>query len=284
MRITYIILALLLLAGCIPTVDQQAKEQLPIITAGNTSTQETWEIQQHLPTKLLTIDSQAASGAYVPKKVSLQTQDGVAIKASYYAPANVPAPTIIMLHMYGRTRSDYSLLAKALREKGFAILTLDLRGHGESTYKGSERISYKDLSEEDWKNIVLDVSAAKDYVIKTQGASSIGILGAGLGADVALSYAAQDEDIALVVLLSPDTNYPAYDPTSTISSYGRRPLLLVATDGDTSSTETIAAMNSDLMGPQRAVILRGDRHGSDMLLTQNTLDDEIYTWFSFYLV
>src|SRR4051794_16201293 len=68
--------------------------------------------------------------------VSFKTFDGVLIKGSYYASAKGSnAPVVMLLHKYGadRTKGDWDALAVRLKEKGYAVLSFDFRGHGQST-------------------------------------------------------------------------------------------------------------------------------------------------------
>jgi pimeloyl-ACP methyl ester carboxylesterase len=75
------------------------------------------------------------------RTVNFLTDDGVSIIGSYYSPLNVVSnassstttPTVILLHMLGKDRSTWNAFASTLSQKGgYAVLSIDLRGHGES--------------------------------------------------------------------------------------------------------------------------------------------------------
>src|SRR5947209_9068233 len=73
-----------------------------------------------------------------PQQVSMTTADGVRLDGTYYSQSLKPgrdAPCVIMVHKYGgdRSKTDWINLAALLQNSGFAVLTFDLRGHGNST-------------------------------------------------------------------------------------------------------------------------------------------------------
>jgi fermentation-respiration switch protein FrsA (DUF1100 family) len=83
----------------------------------------------------------AAAGRAVPPPVlatelTLTMSDGVSLAATLYEPqlgvATPPYPAVLMLHGLGGKREDLRQLAQDLSSRGYAVLTPDLRGHGES--------------------------------------------------------------------------------------------------------------------------------------------------------
>jgi alpha-beta hydrolase superfamily lysophospholipase len=155
------------------------------------------------------------SGATTGQRVSFLTDDGILIVGTYYPPASShqtsPTKAIILLHMLGRDRNDWNSFASILSNSsnGYAVLSIDLRGHGESINQNGKTISYQSLSLDDFNKMVLDVKAAKHFLVtqKHIGPNDIAIVGASIGANVAVKYAASDPSIKAVVLLSPGLNY-----------------------------------------------------------------------------
>src|SRR3972149_1958727 len=82
----------------------------------------------------------AAAGAEV---VTLETDDGVQLAVTYYASSEGKKATpVVLLHDHKDTRSVFATLAERLRSPGendkhapFAVVTVDLRGHGDSTQR-----------------------------------------------------------------------------------------------------------------------------------------------------
>ncbi|MGF1579904.1 MAG: alpha/beta hydrolase [Gemmataceae bacterium] len=121
------------------------------------------------------------------KKVTIKTIDGVRLEGTWYS-RNRTSPVVLMLHGIGSDSSNngWQALAKTLHKKDFAVLSLDLRGHGESTnidkeafwssnnsrlfqrLKGApeSKISYKQFRSDYFPYIVNDIAAAKAWLDK----------------------------------------------------------------------------------------------------------------------
>jgi dipeptidyl aminopeptidase/acylaminoacyl peptidase len=129
--------------------------------------------------------------------VTLTSSDGVAI-AGWFVPtrnaAGEDVATIVVLHTLGGTREDMLDFALPLWEKGFNLLLIDMRGHGES---GGEFFTY---GYHEWK----DVSAAIDY-LEGRGdgnGKQVAVLGASAGGAVAIAAAARDRRIKALVSIA----------------------------------------------------------------------------------
>jgi predicted alpha/beta hydrolase len=120
-------------------------------------------------------------------RVKFDTCDGVELHGSFYPGKNGPKSTcVLLLHNVGGDNKNvdnsqqdgWDRLAKALQEGGFAVLSFDFRGHGNSTgvqpsywkynhnsvVRGagkSETISYKDYQKGYYPILVNDIAAAK---------------------------------------------------------------------------------------------------------------------------
>jgi pimeloyl-ACP methyl ester carboxylesterase len=170
---------------------------------------------------------QAKNGEIAGQKVSFLTDDGVLIVGTYYTPASPHQKTathaVILLHMLGRNRNDWNTFASSLsnNSNSDAVLSIDLRGHGESINQNGSTISYQSFSPADYNKMVLDVKAAKHFLVtqKNIGPNNIAIVGASIGANVALKYAASDPSIRIVVLLSPGLNYMGVTTSDSIRKY-----------------------------------------------------------------
>jgi hypothetical protein len=75
-----------------------------------------------------------------------------------------------------------------------------LRGHGESVNQNNgNTISFQSYSPDDYNKMVLDVKAAKQFLITNKNANPNNIT--IIGANVAINYAAMDPKIKSVVVL-----------------------------------------------------------------------------------
>ncbi len=269
----------LLLAGCVTqpqpvtTPSPRVEESLaPTFTATATST--------------LTTSIAAASVQPLPKR--FQTSDGVIIAADYYARASKKG--VVLLHMLGRTKSDWRDFASSLHSHGFAVLAIDLRGHGESTRASDGRtLAWPDFNENDFRNMVFDVAAAKKFFVE-QGVDSIAFVGASIGANVALNAAAQDASVRAVALLSPGLNYRGVTTKQAMRDYVEsktRPVFIAASEDDSAS----AAASRELCEIARAtaggaagasacelVVFKNAGHGTNMFVVEPSLRVSLLDW------
>ena len=83
--------------------------------------------------------------AHEPYRVEYTTSDGVVIIGDYWTPIDMTkrAPGVILLHMYRSDRTAFRPLVPALEEAGFAILAIDMRGHGESVKPEDRQLEKK---------------------------------------------------------------------------------------------------------------------------------------------
>jgi uncharacterized protein len=112
-------------------------------------------------------------------EVSLDTQDGIELKAWYHPPANGAA--ILLLHGAGDSRESLRPYAAFLVQHGYGVLALDLRGHGESAGK-TNKLGWQGTQ---------DVGAAVTFLQGRDDVRSIGGLGLSMGGEVLLGAAAE---------------------------------------------------------------------------------------------
>jgi pimeloyl-ACP methyl ester carboxylesterase len=151
------------------------------------------------------------------------------------------------------------------------VIAIDLRGHGAS--EGD----WQSFSPREFNAMVLDVKAAKEYLIR-RGVKPgrIGIVGASIGANIALRYAAEDGEIKTVVLLSPGLNYRGI-ATEEAAQY-QRSAFFAASEEDAyaySSTEQLYAL---VKGEKVFERLRNAGHGTRMLIASPELKKKVIAW------
>src|SRR6476619_3534913 len=67
------------------------------------------------------------------QKVTINSPDGVRLVGTFYPAGNPHAKALLLLHQWQSDRHSYDDFAKQMQGKGFAILSIDGRGFGEST-------------------------------------------------------------------------------------------------------------------------------------------------------
>ena len=146
-----------------------------------------------------------SSRATEPEEVKMNTKDGVRLAATYYPSSMQRAVPVVMLHDYKESRAVFHALARMLQDpqdpglNSHAIVTVDLRGHGESTStKGGGEIEAARLKTPDFRDMVLyDMEAVRKFLVTKNDAGELNLnklclVGSGLGANVAICWAAVD--------------------------------------------------------------------------------------------
>jgi uncharacterized protein len=115
--------------------------------------------------------------------------------AGWYVPHPNASQAVVLVHGKDSSRATefggrFVELARALHERGLAVLMIDTRGHGAS---GDARFAFG-LTER------RDIMGAVDW-LETQGfqPGTIGVLGVSMGAAAAIGAAAEDPDIGALV-------------------------------------------------------------------------------------
>lgn len=150
------------------------------------------------------------------------------LKATYYpgTKGKESAP-VVCLHEYKGSRADYADFALQLQKAGHAVLTVDLRGHGQSTtVRGTDRaFTVEELRPADFGLMATqDMEAVKRWLLAKNNAGELNIerlsvVGAEMSTVVAINWAAidwawpvlatgkQGQDVKALVLLTPTDNF-----------------------------------------------------------------------------
>jgi dienelactone hydrolase len=209
------------------------------------------------------------------QRVTIRTDDGVSLVATWYEPGTRVAPAVILVHMLHKSRRDWDAVASRLASEGIGALALDLRGHGESsgTLPEGEAADYSVL--------VRDVTAARKY-LSSRGdvqPSRMGIAGASIGANLAVLEAATDPGVTSLALLSPTIDYRGLRIDAAMKKYAARPALLVASDDDAYASRSVKELQKAGGGVREALILNHAGHGTVMLGQDADLARTLVDWF-----
>ncbi len=211
--------------------------------------------------------------------VTLATFDGMQLAGTFWAQKD-QAPAVLLLHQVGGSKSDWGPLPSELHAHGFNVLALDFRGHGESATQAGRRLTPDDFADKDWRALSGDVLGAVEWLAKQPSVDSghLSMVGASIGANLALTEGAVDKRVRTLVLLSPGLDYKGIKTERAMEKWGTRPVLLVASDGDTYSAGSVNRLSSLAAGRRASKLFKGAAHGAAMLGVEPTLKVQISGW------
>lgn len=217
----------------------------------------------------------------------LKAYDGQPFSARYYpAKAGAEAPVVLLVHENGPGRSGRDFedpvaelkkqgLAPYLQLEGYAVLVLDLRGHGANPRRS--------LNDQQWRALAYDLQAAYHFLIdrhnrRELNLAKFGLVALGDGGSLAAWWATQPgaavsiqgrrADLAAIALISPVPESRGIRLAPAIASLSPRiPILLLAGEGDTPSANLIKE-SQEVVERQRlgkTALVEGRQHGSNLL-------------------
>ena len=211
-----------------------------------------------------------------PRAVTLKTEDGCRI-AGLFGGVESPRGWVLFLHMMPAAKESWGELTERFGKEGWATLAIDLRGHGESE-GGPE--GYKQFSDEGHKASRHDVKAAVEF-LESEGAEleKTVVVGASIGANLALQYLADNKKVRAAALLSAGLNYHGVNGEVAAERLegGQRVLLVAARDderaggaADRQAQTLYEEMPIDV--DKNIIIYERGGHGTDMLKTEELPD------------
>lgn len=125
------------------------------------------------------------------QKIRFATLDRLQITGLYFPPKHPQTPAVIICHGSGQTIRSTARIAHWLYQEGFAVLTFDYRGFGQSQ---GELKSYGDLTR--------DLESAMSFLIRQKNIDThkIGIMGLSLGTAPAVQIASSSRNVKALLL------------------------------------------------------------------------------------
>ena len=209
------------------------------------------------------------------RTVELTSPDGLALKASYYAPGR-PGPGLLLFHACNSDRSSWNGLATAAAERGFHVLALDYRGYGQSGgTRSNDPAQQRWIADREWPG---DIDAAYAWLTSQQGVDKtrIGAGGASCGVSESVKLAQRHPEVRTVVLLSGAL-------TETGRAFVRDspwlPIFGAASHGDGGAVETLRwAMGWSRNPTNTFVEYQAAGHGAEMFAVEKDLQPKILAW------
>jgi pimeloyl-ACP methyl ester carboxylesterase len=174
-----------------------------------------------------------------------KTYDLVELHASFEMPIGVPAPVpaVLLLHGYGEDRTVWNDFTRQLLNRGWAVMALDLRGHGESKTKNQRPIQ----ASQEWRTspheFPVDIDPSLDW-LKAQpriNNSKIVVIGTDVGANLALIASGRFPEVKTVVAIQPKFSESLGMAGSAQDFKPRSALIVVADEAEGNRIKAVVA-------------------------------------------
>ena len=212
----------------------------------------------------------AAPVAAAGSPVRFASGDGTTLSGELFEAANRPAPGVVLVHMLSRHKGDWRGLPDRIRDAGITALTIDLRGHGASSGSAGDLTA-----------MVQDVRAAAQWLASRPNVrpDAIAIVGASLGASLALLAAADLPQVRRIGLLSPSLDYRGLrTDTGLVKRLGARSLWLAASTDDPLALRTLRDFAAEPSGPREQMVSGARAHGTMLLDRDGDIERGLVDW------
>ncbi|MHB8798244.1 MAG: alpha/beta hydrolase [Thermoanaerobaculia bacterium] len=211
---------------------------------------------------------------YDPFEVTFPTADGVRLHATWKpSPAGAGAPAVLLVHAFSRERRDLAELADELGARGFSTLAVDLRGHGESVWKGGSRIGLSPSLQTSPSGFPRDVEAACAWL--RSRAPRIGVVGLSLSGNLAALATATGWADAGVAVSAYAERLPALAGSRPTASRG---LLVLASEADPGRADSARTLDAAGRDPKAVVLFPGAAHALDLLTLEPDAKKAAIEW------
>ena len=208
----------------------------------------------------------AASGT----RVTFPSLDGTALSGEFFEASNRPAPGVVLVHMLSRNKSDWRELPDRIRDAGISVLAIDLRGHGASSGSAGEL-----------PPMIQDVRAAAQWLGSRPNLrpDAMAIVGASLGASLALLAASELPAVRAIGLLSPSLEYRGLrTDAGLVRRLGARRLWLSASTEDPLALRTLKDFAAENSGPREQLVSNAAAHGTTLLERDGEVGRVLVDW------
>ncbi|OGL78975.1 hypothetical protein A3F28_01600 [Candidatus Uhrbacteria bacterium RIFCSPHIGHO2_12_FULL_57_11] len=217
------------------------------------------------------------------EKINITTEDGVQIVGLWEDAGATESGAVLLLHMMPATKESYADFQSKLKAAGISSLAIDFRGHGESVRTADGRnLDYKKFSDAEQQAKIKDLEAARSWLLeKGVEPSRLAVVGASIGANLALESLASHPEIPAGVILSPGLNYRGITTMPLVRALARdQNLYLVASTDDPESAEAVEKLAEVSLAETQVKIFKTAGHGTTMLEREPGFADGLAAWLA----
>jgi dienelactone hydrolase len=223
--------------------------------------------------------SARAGNPVSPRVVDLKAPDGTSLKGTFFS-AGRPGPGVLLLHQCNRQRKVWDDLAARLATAGLNVMTVDLRGYGDSSGTPVDKLTPQEAPVVFNEKFPTDVEAAYQYLLTQPEVirDSLVVGGASCGVNQSVHVAMNHPEVKALVLLSEGTDAAG---RQFLRSSPTMPVFMAAADDDPDPgvTEVMQWLYTLSTNPLSELVHypRGG-HGVEMFDAHEELPGMIVAW------
>lgn len=192
--------------------------------------------------------------------IELPNQDGKQLTGTWYMPSTEILGAVLCLHAFPDNRQVWEVWQQEWIQDGIASLAIDLPEPEESLKAVFTAIAW----------------------LKTQTTKPIALIGASIGANLAIQALAADPSLRGVIMLSPGLDYHGITTMDAMRKLQPdQAVWLIASEGDDqASADTVQQLAASVEGPYiQLELLTHAGHGTDILKMHPELLTQSCQWF-----
>ncbi len=199
------------------------------------------------------------------EEIRLTSSDGCIISAEINI-KDSKNPFVIEVHGLGSDRKEWDKLNTNLSKNNINYISIDLRGHGNSTLCGKRTIKYPNISNKDISKFTDDVKLFAEYIEKKYPDSKIIPLGASIGANIVMKLFYKKAD--KIILLAPGLNYAGYE-ISELFKKTKAQIMFGVSEDDIYSLSSVRVFMQilDMRKIKYSLLLAEKGHGAEIFRT-----------------
>lgn len=241
---------------------------------------------------LLILNPCFAQTAVVKKDLTVPSADGFSIKAEFEYPKvknQKEFSTVVLLHSLGYSSGWWETLPDELLESGYAVLKIDLRGHGKSVFnKKLVKMSWKDMTNNAYAKYPDDVVKVIEQ-IKSENSKKVffdkwAIVGSDIGASTAVLVADKvSYKPKTIVMLSPGVNIKGLYIPVKLANLNNIDVFSISGTNDRSGKEAEEYLQKFAQAEFARYTSKANANGMLMLKNDPPLAKIITSWIKEYL-
>lgn len=217
-----------------------------------------------------------------------ESEEATAPEVAAPVPPAVRYPLLILLHGANSDRLSWEVFAIEQVKRGYAVLLVDLPGHGQSARLATGGYKYwRRFEAKDWQQFTNTLLAFYKALYKTELQKHLQVspkqavlLGSGLGANVALVLAGKASDLtAGVATLDASLNAKGVEPALAMLDY-EGPMFFAASSTDSSAYSGTERLYRISLGQKKLSLHNDIGSGLDMLRFHPALKEELEAWLN----